>query len=474
LDVLGCSYTGACNYSGENRTLSVTDTPSIDSYSPANNSGVILPITLSTTITTASLQNTTIWVWNATTAWSIINTTATSGQTQYYNPGTFPNGIFNWNITAYDTNGKNVTSGRLNFTLQNVPIVSTDTSGNCLTYQGLSYLVTAGTSETGILLDFTALGATVNTSLTNIVISGGQTAYKYANWKLLVDTANTKTFLVYVGGYDGNQTYSAATPTVSRTITFAGTSDFTTVNPFYVIAIANESNRGVWNTATSIVAHNITAFCPNYAPNTVDVKAMGKNTVVLATREIPAIVGILSANSSQYQKRVIQPMISNDNITLYYMANGTKFDTVNFILQDYSGDFQNAYLLIYKNIGANLTKIYQQKFYNLQVMGVTLEDNVWYEYVVMTSTSQRTMPWDLVSGNDNKTIVINELSQSNTKLFDPTLTVGLSSSYLLGRHGTVPQPSPLWRSQYTPRTRPPTHTTRSTRPRRTTPRRREA
>jgi hypothetical protein len=351
---------------------------------------------------------------------------------------------------------------------------TTSTGGNCITPKGYGMSYTAAISWTHVLFNLTQLAPYLeNVNSSNVWTDPGIPIYTNGTDIIIVNTTGTKTFTLWIGGFDTNNVYPqvALTPSHNDTLTL---SNFTQANPSYLLNIYNESSGAPWLTATPVLSNNITVLCNDHAPNTVDVKTLGLNYLIIFTKELPTFVGQMSfwgvlnttiqnpytvtqvntynnatwasSNNTAYviqnttylvnqsvirQKRVWQPMNINDNGSIYYLTNQSTIQTVDFNLNDYTGQWQDSYLQVYRNINATLQLVYQQKWYNIMVLGGTFEDNGWYEYVLNKNGQTKVIQWDQITGAySNKTISVNAYSYSNPKTFDNTLTVGMTSSYV--------------------------------------------
>jgi hypothetical protein len=374
-----CDNVGHCETAYQLTFNSLNYAPTISTYYPANNSAIQTPINISVTIASSDpFANVTFYAWNATTTWNFTNNTASTG-VFLFQQGIQPNGIVNWNATACDIDKDCTTTGRLNYTIQTTTISSTDTTGGCLTYKGWGYIASVGASENKVQLDFTAMNDTVTANLSNVVIEGGNSAWKYNNWSMVVDTTDPskKSFVVWVGGFDGNQSYSTSTPTIDKRFNLT-LSQMSLTNYAYTVILKNEETDNLAN-VTNASVEEIKALCTNYAPTAINVTTSQPYYIFITKEASPTFqVRYTRKLDGTTQIRRISADTVSQNVTLY-QSETKKMTTCNFALNDYTGTYRAAgKLRISTKVVSNLVPIHSEKWYFGDINAVYLQNNTDY------------------------------------------------------------------------------------------------
>jgi len=426
-------WDNASSMSTVNNTFQVYDyNPYVTLGTPANTSTQESPLSFNCVVgnTTDLLQNTTLFVYNGSGLYTSSVDTVTGDGTKTFLSITLPDGVYNWTCQVCDIDGDCAYPPYENYTLTITTLIPApgDEFGECVTERGYSYSFI--TSNDYILVNLTDLGNYVkNGNLENIWVEGPD-AYRWTTspYHLVLDTTVNKTVIVWIGDYNHNSSLTQLAPSIDETISLEF-ANFTRQNPAYWISLKNESSGDLTATSESTTFY-LDVYCPqaNYAPERWDLKnTIVNNTMLVITKTQPLFHGILDGGFN----RKYESYLDTENISLYFLNTSTAitYDMV-FSLEDYTGDFSDSYLIIYRKINRTLEKIWQQTWYNLEVENVTLENGTYFEYVVYTPEDTRIILWDLINGDSlDRTITIREPLFVDLLDYYQGISLGFTSSY---------------------------------------------
>ncbi len=297
-----------------------------------------------------------------------------------------------------------------------------DTGGSCLTQKGYEYneIVSFGASSWSF--NFTGIPI-VRHNLSNVLSSHSMGLLD--NYTAYIDTSGDRNVTIWIGGDNINNLHSLSTgtPTWNSQLVM---SNFSLKNKFYSIDLEYENDSSEWYpTLASVTSQTLTVLCNEYAPDTINLYNLNKTHLYVATKEIP----IFHSEASGYIDRKYQPFTNSEDFTIFNLDNNDVINTVDFYLEDYTGDFSDSYLMIYRNINATLEKVWQQQWYHVQVDGVDLENNTYYQFVLYTPDETRIIAWKKPITYDDITISVRDILYDDATDYYEGLSLGFTTDY---------------------------------------------
>jgi hypothetical protein len=366
------------------------------------------------------------------TGCSITGVTSTGADT-YRNCtwiGLDSNTVYNWHpyisCTSIDDTGDSVL-----FSTEGYEGTQQDTAGECLTGQGYKATYTkSGANIDWVTIDFSDLSI-VRENGTNI-----ESDYPFFNQgdtdTLLADVRNIQTFDFYIGGDNMNNTWPDNTNTSDETfeVVYA---NLTLENNFYNITMKWENDSTQWDYLAA-TSQALTVLCDDYAPDTIDLDVLNLSNFYIATKQPPK----LEFKTDNDLMRVYESDQDTEDILVFNLNKSMKYETINYTLEDYVGDYGNSMLRIVRNINATLQTIWQERWYHLEVLKVDLQNNTYYQYVIYTPDETRIIAWDYIDGSvKNKVITITQPTYTGQLRHQQNCTCGFTSSYSGGTVGVA-------------------------------------
>lgn len=325
-------------------------------------------------------------------------------------------------ITAAGLFSKNMSTDDINRYIQFILFTEGggDTLGSCLTFRGYNYTKEVGVTENWLQINFSQTGF-VHTNCTNVQTDNP--TFLYAEDSLIVDTNKEKNVSIFIGGSDRDYTYldSTQTPDVIVNLTL---SDITLQNRFYKITMLDEDNAETWQYKW-VGEQLLNVICDAYAPDTINLSGINQSTFYVASLETP----LLHFRSDGQYDRKIEPILVNETFNVYNINASNTLAEINYVLVDYTGDFGDSYFQIWRNVNESLVKIWQQPWYNLNVVGVDLINDTYYQYVLYTPTDTRIIAWHLITVDDTITITVTEPTYEDEAEWYEGVELGFTSSY---------------------------------------------
>ena len=316
-------------------------------------------------------------------------------------------------------------------TLTNNFNTGSNTGGACLTEYGLFYTYSAASDEDYVLFDLSGMSHyCVDTDCNNTFILGDD-YYVYNDYQIVANTTFYKPLTLYIGGFNYNFNHTRRNPTPDQTITLNPT-NFTSQNKNYFLTYKNETNNNLLD-LNGMNSLQLKTFCNDYSPDTIDVQTLGTTNLFLTVKERPQFEHI----QDSFFNRIFEPYLDSQNISIYLPMNTTAYETIQYQLQDYTGQFYNSYLQIIKNVNGTLVTLYQKQWYNTLIEGVDLVNETDYQYVLYTPTATRIIKWDYITSTGERIITVTDPTYTETPNYQTGVTVGFTSSYSSSSIGLI-------------------------------------
>jgi len=317
------------------------------------------------------------------------------------------NGLWKWNCGFDWKNGTRQYSTTGNFTL-NISSASASASfggGNCQSTTGY-WMAGSATTENYVLLNMSGMTAyLVDANASNVWVEGGA-SYNYGFNSILIDVSTVKSFIVYVGSM--GRTVSRASSSASIDGRFSVTiANFTQASPAYLVNLYSENTSMPWLLNESNVM-TLDIYCNTYAPERLNLKAINKTSLFIATKEIPFIFHLIN-NATVNRK--IMPSSGLESISFFIIPSSGSMCTDTFQLSDYVMDFQGSsgYLSLITDVNSTLQTIWKERWNGVEITDVQLTLNKYYKIQVTSGAKMRDINWFLNSCNTTtQTITINE------------------------------------------------------------------
>jgi len=162
-----------------------------------------------------------------------------------------------------------------------------------------------------------------------------------------------------------------------------------------------------------------------YCPNGIDTINLNKNYFSFWSTGIDKIqCGIDYGSTSYFREIYLKKQKDFNNIECYLVdATQKQLLQINFQLQDITGQFSDAYLIIQKNINGQLKNIYVTKF-DVEKKAVTyLAKDEAYKIVLESNNAYRDFGYMVADASGTKTIVAGEIKLNpNIKMIYNTLS----------------------------------------------------
>jgi len=347
-------------------------------------------------------------------------------------------GNYNWtcsaNKTFMDVMFSSPPSIRNNFTIFLRGINELDTLGACLSDKGWSMEFNADNTHDYVVFNMSGLGNWCkDTNCSNIWVEDAA-EYKYTTTQdaLIVDARTQKNFVLWIAGYnyDYNHTVDASTPDIVVNLTIA---NFTRENPSYWFDIRNEDDNKYFNYSLDSDELKMDIICEAYSPNTIDLKELNLTNFLVTTKEKPKFHGILNNNFN----RVYRTYLSDENITLYFFNSSNQtsvWEIIDYELQDYTGEFYDSYFSIVRNVNTSLVTLYQDTWYDAEILNIALEsttEDAYVQYILYDpdTGNSRIIAWDHIVDGDRKYIVVREPQFTDQKNYIDGVDMGFTTSY---------------------------------------------
>jgi hypothetical protein len=282
------------------------------------------------------------------------------------------------------------------------------------------------------------------------VIGGGY--YVDGDYQILINTTLYKPWTLYIGGFNYNFNNVRVSKTQDETIT-PTLDDFTRQNKAYWVNILNETNGDKLLVGADQNALTLKIVCEAYSPDTIDLKTDNNNPYFIVSKEIPTLwlqatyknkrwvtttvqelVGYNSTfnpvtnvtnsyniyqnrtttvytNVTDLVDRKYQPSSQNGTVSLYMIQNNTKYSTLSFILSDYTSQYSDSYLELYRNVNGSLVPVWRTKWtslnYQSYIEGIDLQNGSDYQVVVsIPNKATNNFGWFIPEADETRTIVI--------------------------------------------------------------------
>lgn len=295
------------------------------------------------------------------------------------------------------------------------------TQANCDTNKGYVFHATipAGYNYTGFNLSATKI---IHANTTNVYTNN--TAYLFGSDGLIVNVSVNKDVWLWIGSSTYTYTYPLVALSTNPNYTLT-LSNFTRLTNFYNVSLKWDVNGSLWAPATSS-KHVLSILCDSYTPYNINVTSSGKNVFYLATHEHPMLV----SNIKDYLLSVYECYADAESVDLYLLNETSEVAVVDYGLKDYVNQFTDSYLQVYQNVNYNLSKVWQQKFINLEVRNVMLQNNTYYQYVLYTPSQSKLITWDYIDSNvGTRYITVTKPILDETYDFYDKLSIAFSGDY---------------------------------------------
>jgi len=346
--------------------------------------------------------------------------------------------------------------------------IGTNTGGACLTEYGYYITYNAGDTEDYVMFDLTSMSQYCRDTSCNNTFILGDGYYVYDDYQIVANTTFYKPVTLYIGGFNYNFNITRRDPTPDATLSDLTINNFTQQSKAYFLTYRNES------TDEDLILDgmpdlDVKVFCESYSPDTLDVQTQGYNPLFLTTREQAEFEHIMDVYKSQtttienfentgydsftdYEanttnvtynyvdqtvtinwtgefNRVYDSYEDLENITVYIPENTSDYVSIDYQLNDYTGQFYDSYFKVIRNVNGSLVTLYQKKWYNTLLEDVDLVNETDYQYVLYTPTATRIIKWDYIELNGEKIITITTPTYTDKTSYRDNVLLGLTSSY---------------------------------------------
>lgn len=333
---------------------------------------------------------------------------------------TLAEGSYEYNCSIIAQN--NYTS---NFTTNTLTVSSVGIEGTgCTSNTTFAFYKQYSLSSNMTIINFSSLATsnTIKSDLSDVYTN--YTTWVNTTTKLIaINTSGVSDLYVYFGNYYSNISHDGwAFGDDAPNYTM---SDYTVLNPYYIITIKDETDREQKLPPSSNISMKI------YCSIGVNEFTIDDTNFLLATNEQPTdLLTIVDYDSSSYRRNLITRATSESKTFYLVDANVDQVVQILIKLQDNTGDFGDATLKIKKYLEGTLETITELAFDAEDKAIAYLINEDKYQVYVDSGTEERNIGYLYVDSIDlEKTLVISDvtttnITESNISIGLPTLSDG--------------------------------------------------